>query len=94
MGNKLKKKNSKVFCFIGDMSAETGIMHETLKYAKNFDLPIHFVIEDNNLSVCTNTRKVWGAKDLTFEKKYNKFLTRYKYKNKYPHSGAGVMVKF
>lgn len=94
MGNKLKKNNSKVFCFIGDMSAETGIMHETLKYAKNFDLPIHFIIEDNNLSVCTNTRKVWGAKDLTFEKKYNKFLTRYKYKNKYPHSGAGVMVKF
>ena len=94
MGNKLKKNNSKVYCFVGDMTAETGIMQETLKYAINFNLPIHFIIEDNNLSVCTNTRKVWKAKTLIFENKYNKYITRYKYKNKYPHSGAGIMVKF
>ena len=76
------------------MTAETGIMHETLKYSMNHKLPIHFIIEDNNLSVCTNTRKVWNSKKLLFESKKNKFVTRYKYKNKYPHSGAGIMVKF
>ena len=28
LNNKLKKNKSKVFCFVGDMTAETGIMHE------------------------------------------------------------------
>ena len=51
------------------MTAETGIMHETLKYSMNHKLPIHFIIEDNNLSVCTNTRKVWNSKKLLFEVK-------------------------
>ena len=94
IANKMKKNKSKVYCFVGDMTAETGIMHETLKYSMNHKLPIHFIIEDNNLSVCTNTRKVWNSKKLLFESKKNKFVTRYKYKNKYPHSGAGIMVKF
>ena len=89
---KRKKSNSKVFCFVGDMTSETGIMHESLKYAKNFNLPIKFIIEDNNLSVCTNTRKVWKIKKLTNKK--SKFVTYYKYKNKYPHAGAGKRVQF
>jgi pyruvate dehydrogenase E1 component alpha subunit len=49
----LKKEKSKnmVYCFVGDMTSETGIMHESLKYAINHKLPIHFIIEDNNKSV-------------------------------------------
>jgi TPP-dependent pyruvate/acetoin dehydrogenase alpha subunit len=77
------------------MTSETGIAHECIKYAINFNLPIHFVIEDNNQSVCTDTRKTWRQKKLTFEKFENKkFITYYKYKNKYPHAGAGVRVQF
>jgi TPP-dependent pyruvate/acetoin dehydrogenase alpha subunit len=77
------------------MTSETGIAHECIKYAINFNLPIHFVIEDNNQSVCTDTRKTWRQKKLTFEKyKNKKFITYYKYKNKYPHAGAGVRVQF
>ncbi len=94
LANKYSKKKSKVYCFVGDMTAETGIMHETLKYAMNHKLPIHFIVEDNNLSVCSDTRKTWSTKKLIFENKSNKYITRYKYKNKYPHSGAGIMVKF
>jgi pyruvate dehydrogenase E1 component alpha subunit len=90
---KRKKSSSKVYCFVGDMTSETGIMHESLKYAMNFNLPIRFIIEDNNLSVCTNTRKVWNIKKLTNNKK-NKFVIYYKYKNKYPHAGAGKRVQF
>ena len=51
-----------MYVFLGDMTAETGIMHESLKYSINHNLPIHFIIEDNGLSVCTNTNKVWGNK--------------------------------
>jgi len=89
------KTKNKVYCFIGDMTSETGIAHEVIKYSINFKLPIHFIIEDNNLSVCTNTRKTWKSKILTFEKYKNKnFVTYYKYYNKYPHAGAGKRVQF
>ena len=52
---KLKNSNSKVWCFLGDMSAETGAFHESYKYSLNFDLPITWVIEDNKKSVLTPT---------------------------------------
>ena len=64
-----KEKASKVFCFMGEMTAETGIAHESIKYSRNFKLPIHFVVEDNEKSVCTDTRKSWNQKKLSFEKK-------------------------
>ena len=91
---KLKKSKSKIFCFLGDMTSETGIAHETIKYSMNFNLPIHFIIEDNDISVCSETKKVWGLNKLTYEKVNNKFITYYKYKNKYPHAGAGIRVQF
>ena len=91
---KIRKQKSKVHCFVGDMTSESGIMHESVKYAKNYNLPIRFIIEDNNLSVCTNTRKTWKQKKLSFEGKKNRFITYYKYKNKYPHAGAGKRVQF
>lgn len=92
----LKKEKSKnmVYCFVGDMTSETGIMHESLKYAINHKLPIHFIIEDNNKSVCTDTRKVWGSTKLTFEKTKNSYVTYYSYNLKYPHAGAGQRVQF
>lgn len=91
---KRSNKNSKVFCFVGEMTSETGIMMECYKYAVNHDLPIHFIIEDNGMSVCTDTRKTWNVETLSFEKINSKFITYYKYKTKYPHAGAGKRVQF
>jgi pyruvate dehydrogenase E1 component alpha subunit len=92
---KKNKKKNKVYCFIGDMTSETGIAHEVIKYSINFNLPIHFIIEDNNKSVCTNTRKTWGSNIIAFEKYKNKqFVTFYKYNSKYPHAGAGKRIQF
>ena len=48
-------------CFVGDMTSETGIFHESIKYSRNFDLPIRFIVEDNGKSVCTDTRIAWGT---------------------------------
>ncbi len=59
---KRKKNKNKVFCFLGEMTSETGIAHECIKYSRNKNLPIHFIIEDNGKSVCTNTRKAWSQK--------------------------------
>ena len=47
---KFKKKKEMVWVFLGDMTYETGVFYECYKYAKNFNLPIKFVVEDNNLS--------------------------------------------
>tara|TARA_B100000989_G_scaffold294665_1_gene274174 strand:+ start:2183 stop:2782 length:600 start_codon:yes stop_codon:yes gene_type:complete len=94
LSNKLKKKKSKVYCFVGEMTAETGIMHECLKFSINKNLPIHFIVEDNGKSVCTDTRKVWSKKKLTFDGIKTKFVSYYKYKLKYPHAGAGKRVQF
>jgi TPP-dependent pyruvate/acetoin dehydrogenase alpha subunit len=88
------EKDAKVVCFLGDMTSETGIAHECMKYSQNWDLPIHFVVEDNNLSVMTDTREVWNTEVLEYEKRHSEFLTSYKYKNKYPHAGAGTRVQF
>jgi TPP-dependent pyruvate/acetoin dehydrogenase alpha subunit len=91
---KRKKSKNKVYCFIGDMTSETGIAHECIKYATNKNLPIHFIVEDNKKSVCTDTRKTWSTKQLTYENISNKFVTYYRYKLKYPHAGAGKRVQF
>jgi pyruvate dehydrogenase E1 component alpha subunit len=87
----LKRKNSdrKVWCFIGDMTFETGVFHESYKYSKNFDLPLKFVVEDNNLSVHTPTDVAWGTRqDVPDDVIY------YSYENRYPHHGTGKWVNF
>ena len=77
-----------VWCFLGDMTAETGAFHEALRYASGHALPIHFVVEDNARSVATDTKEAWGHGT-------NKsILTRYTYTRKRPHSGTGHWVEF
>ena len=91
---KLSGKKEKVHCFMGDMTSESGIAHECIKYSKNYNLPIRFIIEDNNLSVCTDTRKTWGMDSLTYENIDDPMIYYFKYNNTYPHAGAGVRVQF
>lgn len=91
---KQNDSTEKVHCFIGDMTSETGIAHECIKYSRNHALPIHFVVEDNGLSVITDTRETWATNELTYEKTTDDMVTYYKYKNKYPHAGAGTRVQF
>ena len=89
-----KEKKTMVYCFMGEMTAETGIAHECIKYSRNFKLPIHFIVEDNEKSVCTETRKVWNQKKLSYEGISDEYVTYYHYKLKYPHAGAGKRVQF
>lgn len=82
-----KELSNSVWVFIGDMAAEMGIFHECTKYASRHDLPIIFVIEDNEYGIM-KTQEVWGLE----EKKPN--IIRYKYERIYPHSGSGDFVNF
>lgn len=87
-------EDAKVYCFMGEMTAETGIAHESIKYSINHKLPIHFVVEDNGKSVCTDTREAWAQQTLSFDERSDAWITYYRYETKYPHAGAGVRVQF
>jgi pyruvate dehydrogenase E1 component alpha subunit len=96
---KLKGSGEHVWCWTGDMSAETGAWSEAYRYSVANNLPITFVVEDNELSVMTPTVEVWGSNKwyLPVQQEYyeSPHLIYYKYKNeKYPHAGAGVRVQF
>jgi len=92
--NKLKNSNDHVYCFVGDMTSQTGCFYENYKYSLYHDLPITWVIEDNNKSVCTDTRKTWNTNILNFEGDNNPKIIYYKYQSKYPHAGTGQRIQF
>ena len=86
--------SERVFCFAGEMTSETGTAHECIKYVTNHNLPVHFIVEDNGKSVCTDTRQVWNQPQLTYEAGTHPHVRYYQYETKYPHAGAGVRVQF
>ena len=89
MSNKMKGIDETVWCFVGDMTFETGTFMENYKYAKNFNLPIRFVIEDNEVSTNTPTIETWVKKSEIPED-----VIWYKYKKEWPHYGTGKWVIF
>jgi pyruvate dehydrogenase E1 component alpha subunit len=91
---KLSNGKAHVWCFIGDMTSETGMAQTAIRYSEKHSLPISFVVEDNGISVLTETRKVWNSQTLRFEESQSPNVISYKYKSDYPHAGAGVRVQF
>jgi len=88
-GIKMNNGSEKVWCFIGDMSFESGNFYEVHKYARNFDLPLYFVVEDNGVSTYTPTDATWNViRDLPSD------VIHYQYKSKYPHYGTGKWIAF
>lgn len=87
---KLKGEDKKVWCFIGDMTFETGIFYEVHKYARNHNLPLYFIVEDNEVSTNTPTSHTWGE----IQREIPEDVIYYKYKSKYPHYGTGKWVVF
>lgn len=85
----LKRKGCarKVWCFVGDMAATTGVFHEASQYASGHDLPLHFVIEDNGVSTNTPTEECWG-RGRAWRARH------YRYERVHPHVGTGKWVTF
>ena len=82
--------NDKVWVFLGDMAFESGIFYEVHKYARNYDLPLHFVVEDNGVSTNTPTLDTWSG----IQREIPEDVIYYKYESKYPHYGTGKWVVF
>jgi pyruvate dehydrogenase E1 component alpha subunit len=81
--------DDKIWVFVGDMSFESGIFYEVHKYARNFDLPLYFVVEDNGVSTYTPTEATWNEK-----REVPSDVIHYTYKSKYPHYGSGKWIAF
>jgi pyruvate dehydrogenase E1 component alpha subunit len=85
----------RVWLFTGDMGAECGIFHESLKFAVGHDLPLSFVVEDNGVSVLTDTRATWGSKEPWFvDSRLRDRVIYFRYENRWPHSGIGQRIAF
>ena len=87
---KLKGENSKVWLFVGDMTAETGVFHECYKFSRRHNLPLEIVIEDNNMSTNTPTDETWGGTKST----HPEDVFYYSYERGYPHHGTGQWILF
>lgn len=86
---KRRKGKEQVYCFVGDMTACAGIYTECKRYAGGHDLPIHFVVENNGVSVCTDTKQAWGI-----PKSFRARSEGYDYELTRPHVGIGKHVVF
>ena len=86
----LKRQGSerRVWCFLGDMAATTGIYHEASTYAQRWALPITFIQENNGFSCDTPTQDVWGMCAGVYR------FNHYVYKRQHPHVGTGKWVAF
>jgi TPP-dependent pyruvate/acetoin dehydrogenase alpha subunit len=85
---KRQGKPGKVWCFLGDMTARSGLGQESFMYAQGHSLPIEFVVENNKTSVCTDTDEAWGRDRGTVS------VRVYEYNLTFPHVGTGKWVRF
>ena len=81
---KLQGSDNKVWVFLGDMAFESGIFYEVHKYARNYDLPLYFVVEDNGVSTNTPTLDTWNG----IQREIPEDVIYYKYESKFPHYGT------
>ena len=76
-----------VWCFVGDGAVDRGSFYESVRYAEGYELPVTFVIEDNDLAVDTTKHQRWG--NGVFNDNY---IIEYSYTRRYPHVGIGKHV--
>ena len=77
-----------VWCFIGDGAEDNGRTYEAIRYAVGHDLPIAFVIEDNDRQVDTSCAERWGTRRRWAWPESH--VLRYMYAPTFPHGGAGL----
>ena len=77
----------RVWCFLGDMAACTGLANECARYARGHGLPLTLVVENNFKSVATDTAASWGGypRDWLADIEYTYSLS-------WPHVGSGRWV--
>lgn len=68
--SKYKKDKKVTVVFFGDGSANEGVLHECLNLASIWNLPIVFVLEDNDLAITVQTKNTSSCKSYVELAKY------------------------
>ena len=89
----LKQSGSKnrVWCFLGDGAEEQGHFYEAVLYVTGHNLPVEFVIEDNNIQVDTSKELRRGMTQGLLDSW--PCVRRYHYKPIFPHAGSGCKTQ-
>lgn len=92
MGRALQIKREggteRVWCFIGDATSESGIAYEVMKYSRNHQLPIKFVIEDNGKYISSDTLQAWNMQQHTHQDLNDEYVLHYRYSSAFPHNNV------
>lgn len=94
MGIKRMRGDERVFVFVGDMTACTGLFHEFRQYVQCQNLPVATVVEDNGLSTDTPTGDAWGREEMNTLMPRRNRMQVYSYQRTTNHVGVGVHVEF
>ena len=86
--NKNKPDRPHVWCFVGDGAEDSGHYAEAIRFTQSRQLPVTFVVEDNDLAVESTKADRWHNWD-TF---ITKNVIRYRYTRRWPHVGVGEHV--
>lgn len=88
MAIKESGEDAKCWVFIGDGAADNGRIYEAAMYATGHDLPIEFIIENNNRQVDTDISTRRGLNHMDFGINSPR-IAEYWYSSTWPHGGSG-----
>ena len=79
-----------VWCFVGDGAEDSGHYIEAVRFGLSRQLPLTFVVEDNDLSIDSSKKDRWH----NYSPIEGSNIIRYEYVRRYPHVGIGKHVSF
>lgn len=86
----VSKKRPMVWCFLGDGAEDSGHFVEALRFVTSRQLPVTFVIEDNDFAVDSTKKDRWHL----FSPITGNNVVRYNYHRVFPHVGIGKNISF
>lgn len=92
---KRAKGSEKVWCFVGDGATDEGHFWDAVRYASGWELPVSYIVEDNDRSVDADNETRWGRAGVNrlLEEDADKVIY-YKFKSTRPHVGTGKFITF
>lgn len=87
---KKRKLDEHVWCFVGDGAEDQGSFVEAVRFGAARELPLTFIIEDNDLSIGSTKKQRWH----NYQPIKGRNIIRYEYVRQWPHCGIGSWVGF
>lgn len=85
-------EDAHVYCFLGDGAADNGHLWEAAIYATGHELPVTFIIENNNRQVDTSIADRRGPKHF-LSRFFAPCVQEFHYEPRWPHAGSGCSHK-